>query len=131
MSKEQKSCVIRLIHCTCLTDILSVWILTGGVPKLLIVGFSPRSVVSGWLFSPFDMCTSDTIRASPKSQIWQKKRHTSNHLLDTILWAPEIHNRLESRTLSEQSSFNKILAGFKSRWITEKEWMYFNPANIW
>jgi len=34
------------------------------------------------------------------------------------------------RTLSEQSSFNKIFAGFKSLWITENECMYLRPASI-
>ena len=37
--------------------------------------------------------------------------------LDTTLARPK------SQILSEQSSFSRMFAGFKSRWITELEWM--------
>ena len=36
----------------------------------------------------------------------------------------------KARTLSEQSSFSKMLAGLRSLWMTEKECMYFRPASI-
>lgn len=45
---------------------------------------------------------SEVVRASPKSQI-----------------------------LRSQLAFNKRLLGFRSRWSTLAEWMYFKPLRIW
>ena len=37
----------------------------------------------------------------------------------------------KSHTFSVQSAFNSTFEGFKSRWMTSAECMYFNAHRIW
>ena len=57
---------------------------------------------------------------------------SANELTDTIIDSGDTTRaRPKSHIFREQSSLRRMLAGFKSRWITDELWMYWRPVRSW